>query len=611
MRQLNVVFVFFIAIFWLAGCSSTTTSFTGTSQKAPAEVAQAIDILADASTRNSTDLALLWAQDYLQQQEPGNAQKILDTIDSSTLRPAQKLAWYRVQAQTYLGLEQNRKAIILLDERELSHLLKTKSARTAAEYLLLQADAYALQGNYTDSLDIRFAIADDLTSADKRYNEEFIWALLNQLNDDQLANYARSNDANTAGWAELASIYRDRSLGVAGQVSAIKEWQNEWRQHPAYSNLPEAVATLSETSVEQPNQVAVLLPESGPLARAALAIREGIMTAYYSAESNGELVPSIKFYDTANRNIEDVHAEAEAQGASFIIGPLEKDKVNRLAEQPTLRTTTLALNYASEDNPVDGLYQFALAPEDEARQVAELAYANGLRGAGVITPSSALGKRLAQTFNDTWRELGGQVVAQESYGHDISNAVSRLMGVSNEAARSGSSHRAGLDVIFLVGNPDQARQLKPAIDFYQGNRLPIYATSHIYSGRVDIHLDEDLNRIRFVELPWLLNPNSQLASEAKKHSPQSHGQFEAVFAMGIDAFTLSRELLFIAEGEGSKISGQTGDLLLRNQRIVRVLQPAQFRRGRVIAEERHDTVPSYRYDAAPSEQAWPSRRSIR
>src|SRR5699024_12035584 len=111
----------------------------------------------------------------------------------------------------------------------------------------------------------------------------------------------------------------------------------------------------------------------------------------------------------------------------------------------------------------------------------------------------------------------------------------------NEAARSGGSHRAGLDVIFMVGNPDQARQLKPAIDFYQGNRLPIYATSHIYSGRVDIHLDEDLNRIRFVELPWLLNPNSELANEAKNHSPQSHGQFEAVFAMGLDAFTLSRE----------------------------------------------------------------------
>jgi len=611
MRQLNVVFVFLIALVWLAGCSSTTTSFTGISQKAPSEVSQAVDILADSSTRNSTDLALLWAREYLQQQEPNNAQQILDTIDSNTLRPAQKLAWYKVQAQTYLGLEQNRKAIILLDERELGDLLKTKSARTAAEYLLLQADAYALHGSYTESLDIRFAIADDLTSADKRYNDEFIWALLNQLNDDQLANYARSNNNTAAGWAELASIYRDRSLGVAGQISAIQDWQDQWRQHPAYNNPPEAVAALTETDLQQPHQVAVLLPESGPLARAALAIRDGIMTAYHAAENNGEVVPSIEFYDTANKNIKDVYAQAEAQGASFIIGPLEKDKVNRLAEHTALRTTTLALNYANDNNAVDGLYQFALAPEDEARQVAELAYASGLRGAGVITPSSALGNRLAQAFNETWRELGGQVIAQENYGSDISNAVSRLMGVSNEAARSGGSHRAGLDVIFMVGNPDQARQLKPAIDFYQGNRLPIYATSHIYSGRVDIHLDEDLNRIRFVELPWLLNPNSELANEAKNHSPQSHGQFEAVFAMGLDAFTLSRELMFISEGDGSKISGQTGDLLLRNQRIVRVLQPAQFRRGRVIADERRDTVPSYRYDAAPSEQTWPSRGDIR
>src|SRR5699024_10663524 len=111
MRQLNVVFVFLIALVWLAGCSSTTTSFTGISQKAPSEVSQAVDILADSSTRNSRDLALLWAREYLQQQEPNNAQQILDTIDSNTLRPAQKLAWYKVQAQTYLGLSKTVKLL--------------------------------------------------------------------------------------------------------------------------------------------------------------------------------------------------------------------------------------------------------------------------------------------------------------------------------------------------------------------------------------------------------------------------------------------------------------------------------------------------------------------
>lgn len=611
MRQLTVVFVFLLFSFWLAGCGTTPTSFTSTAQKAPAEIAQAVDILEDSNTRNSADLALLWAREYLQQQQPENAQQALNTLDSDALRPAQKLEWYKVQAQTYLGLEQYRKAAILLDERDLTYLLQSKSARTASEYLLLQADAHALQGDYDDSLEIRFAIAEDLSAADRRYNEEFIWALLNQITDDQLANYERSNSSYVAGWAELASVYRNRSVGIAGQINALQDWQDQWRNHPAYQNMPEAVLSLMQTDTEQPQQVAVLLPESGPFARAALALRDGIMTAYYAAENRGELVPRLEFYDTANSEIESVYERAVEEGASFIIGPLEKDKVDHLAQRSTFHTTTLALNYTSSNNVAEGFYQFALAPEDEARQAAQLAHAEGLRGAGIITPSSPLGQRLASAFIDTWQELGGQVVAQESYGNDISNSVSRLMGLSSEAARSGSSHRAGLDVIFMVGNPNQARQLKPAIDFYQGNRLPIYATSHIYSGRIDIHLDDDLNRIRFVEIPWLLNPDADLATEAKKISPESHGQFEAVFAMGIDAFGLSRELVFMSGDAQSNLTGQTGDLSLHSHRITRVLQPAQFRRGRVIAEDRQPAIPSYRYDAPPSEQAWPSRRDIR
>lgn len=609
MRQFSVVLVFLISTLLLAACSTTSTTFTETRSQAPMEATQALDMLEQMSPRHSRDTALAWAREYLQLQQPDNAQAVLNTVEKDDLSSHQKLAWYKTQAQTYLGLGQHRQAIILLDDTELARLLSTQSAQTAAEYLLLQADAYALNDEYDNSLSFRFNIASDLSQPDQQYNNEFIWALLMQLSPTELEPYLNASDSNTKGWAELAHIHQDTSIGLAGQAHALTEWQNKWPHHPAASNLPDTMANLASADLQQPNQIAVLLPESGPLARAALAIHDGILTAANTARYRGELVPEIRFYDTSVNDIEDVITAATLDGANFIIGPLEKDKVDRLAESFSSPVTTLVLNYANNDAYAPNFYQFGLAPEDEAKQIAHLAHQAGLRGAGLLIPASSLGQRLAEAFTETWHELGGEVVAQEVYGADYSNSVSRLMGLSSQAARAkGSRHRAGLDMIFLVGNPEQARQLKPAIDFFQGNRLPIYANSQVHSGQVDIHLDTDLNRIQFVELPWMLKPNKELLAEARNISPHSHGKFEAVFALGIDAFTLSRELVFMSETPDSKIVGQTGELRLNNNRITRVLQPAQFQRGHAIPmEQPTTTVPSYSYDAAPAENNWPSR----
>ncbi len=75
----------------------------------------------------------------------------------------------------------------------------------------------------------------------------------------------------------------------------------------------------------------------------------------------------------------------------------------------------LALNQIEGAAPAQ-LYQFALAPEDEARQAAERASLDGHTRALAMVPAGAWGARQLQAFTDRFQELGGTVIRAERYG---------------------------------------------------------------------------------------------------------------------------------------------------------------------------------------------------
>ena len=67
------------------------------------------------------------------------------------------------------------------------------------------------------------------------------------------------------------------------------------------------------------------------------------------------------------------YREAQADGVDWVIGPLERDQVTRLANLGEIPLPTLALNYTDQMTQADQtLFQFGLAPEDEARSAALL-----------------------------------------------------------------------------------------------------------------------------------------------------------------------------------------------------------------------------------------------
>ncbi len=143
--------------------------------------------------------------------------------------------------------------------------------------------------------------------------------------------------------------------------------------------------------------------------------------------------------------------------------------------------------------------------------------------------------------------------------------------------------RQDADMIFLATSPEIARQVKPLLDFYYAEDLPVYATSSIYTGMPAPNEDQDLNGIQFCDMPWVLQQSSQLQEihhVMEKLWPASINRSPRFFALGMDAYQLATQLGKLQSLPSYGISGFTGRLKLNNhQRIQRELICAKFELG--------------------------------
>ena len=106
-------------------------------------------------------------------------------------------------------------------------------------------------------------------------------------------------------------------------------------------------------------EVLVILPESGPLARAGLSIKQGFMSAYQASD----LKTPIKFVNSDKKQIAQLLKQNVNKKTQMVVGPLARQDVEALIKtQPKVRV--LALNEVSSQSANVG--QFSLAKQDDA-----------------------------------------------------------------------------------------------------------------------------------------------------------------------------------------------------------------------------------------------------
>ena len=293
----------------------------------------------------------------------------------------------------------------------------------------------------------------------------------------------------------------------------------------------------------------MLLPQSGRYAAAAQAVREGMLAAQAAAPKQNR--PQLRFYDTNDpEGVPNLLQQAAAAGATKAIGPLRKASVQALAQLSHLPIPTLALNHTDSAHPRANLYQFALAPEEESRSVADAAWQAGHRRALILYPSGAWGQRMMRGFRQRWAQLGGQFAGEIAY------ASPAALRISSDTAA---------DFLFLIATADHAQQLVPRLRNIQ---LPLYSTSHALGNTT--RAKPELAGLYIVEIPWLLHPGKHdaLSLESLRRRVAFNPRYTRLYAMGIDAYQLLPKLSWMAAHPQAQISGKTGRLQLDSRRRV-------------------------------------------
>ena len=401
------------------------------------------------------------------------------------------------------------------------------------------------------------------------------------------------------GWVELTKAIKINSDNPSMGPVAIQRWREEFSSHPVLPQLLEQRIERVAIEYSRPRQLAVLLPQRGAYAGAARALRDGIMATHNTLPEHER--PALRFYDSSDSgHVTAIYRQALADGADRVIGPLTKESVTRIASAGALEVPVLALNRIQDRTAApENLYQFGLAPEDEARQVAERAWVDGHTRAIVLTPQGAWGERIFNSFRERWLALGGDLLERQSYNpreNDFSTPIRTLLNIDESFQRRRSlrnalgrkiefvpRRRQDANFIFLVAKTRLARQIRPQLQFHHAARLPIYTTSHSYSGRPAPKQDLDLESVVFPDIPWLLTDEGEqplsrslLQPELEKKS-SSYGR---LFAMGIDSYRLTPHLSRLRSSPAETLDGKTGILHLGRDNIVhRQLVWARMKQG--------------------------------
>jgi hypothetical protein len=575
----------------ISGCAATGTdaaylashSNTLSSEYAVKFADEQIRLSQQQSDLTVTEHYLLSAQALLNANLPEQAEHLLKLSMALEPSPNTDINSWRslLEAQLYWQQHKCEKAQAAL--RSLS--AKTLGPATTALYYELLSDLHRCQGK------ISLSINDQLKGISKQSEPPSdtvlltLWESLQSV--DAIPESSLKKTPALAPWYSLLTIAR-RTDDISTDISA---WKSRWHSHPAQ------MLTQGEPRSFNPKQIAILLPDSGPYMDSAEYIKDGLLAAYYAHPNRASL--QLRFYDTEAVDSVKAYQQAVGSGADVVIGPLVKNDLIHLAKAKPkdFPTPVIALNTSERAQAHPHLFQLSLSPEDELYYLAKQMVADSYMKVGVLYPNTDYGNRLMTSFQEYWTQEGGKLssVAYDSNNDqavyvrqllDIDASQSRAKIVRQLTLRKTHSvprRRQDIDAIVLISDEASARQIRPLLDFYYAESLPVYATSSVYSGMPDAKRDRDLNDIRFCDLPWLLNkqhPQRSFLDNYLSIYDAANSQQIRLFAMGLDAFSLALNVPRLEQYPSLGYPGTTGVLrVTENNRILRQPSWARFKNG--------------------------------
>jgi outer membrane PBP1 activator LpoA protein len=447
----------------------------------------------------------------------------------------------------------------------------------------------------------RERVAED-DGARNRARRDLLVDLRGAIERGQRVDLAATRDPLERGWLEVGQIAADVGRSPLNATAMIERWRQRYPGHPASTIVgveildPAArpgASAMQGASISGP--VALLLPLADY--RAAL-VRDGFQ-AFISRTADAAM-SDVRVYDTSLMPVDSALQRAVAEGATFIVGPLTREEVQTAAQLRPLHVPMLLLNTLAGGG-TSGTWQYALSPEDEARQIARQIAGAGGRHVAVLTPAGDWGQRVAAAFTEELVLSGGSVLAEGIYGaNNIEATITRVLGVDASRQRRDrvqsllgtrvqyeEQPSPDLDAVFAAGYEQLAlRQMRPFLRQYNAATLPTYMTSDGVGE--ERSTNRDLDGMRLLETPWMLDAvgpayDARTTTE-RSWSGRGGSRDSRYFAFGYDAAMLAATL---RRGTVTwPLQGVTGRLnLTPDGRVERQLNWARVRDGVVESSD--------------------------
>jgi outer membrane PBP1 activator LpoA protein len=430
-------------------------------------------------------------------------------------------------------------------------------------------------------------------------HDKEIWGRLQLSNLYFLSQYQHKQlTPDQHSWVELATISRHYNHQTTALIEHIKEWQNKY---PTLQPVILDSLNHEELPMADTTSVAVILPLTGHYKTLGYAVQNGITDAFYRQNNSTSEAKQIRFYDSNTADsMKTLYKEIIDQGNTLIIGPLTKSHVEEFIDQVSPSIPALTLNYTADHQDNEMLYQFGLSPIDEVNQTAIMAWRKGHQNALIIAPDTSKGKELAKAFKRTWATLGGRITDTYLFpqgNQELSTGLADILKITESQTRSdklqstvgervtfSARERKDFDVILLVANTAEGKQIKPLLKFYYVTQ-PVYSIASIIQ-KEGAESDPDLDGIVFCDMPWEIKPSSKMKSVGQQLTTlwgEEYQQSKRLYALGMDAFYLAKNSSRFNQLPLFPYEGNTGEIFLHHhgKRFFRQLSCARFSHGSI------------------------------
>ena len=533
------------------------------------------------------------AREHLRAGKDEQAQALLARVATS-LPSADFAVRAQVVAELALRAQKPDRALA-----ELQRIPQPLPRDVAADVLALRARALFALNRPAAGVEAALERERLLANQDElRANRRLIWQGLQQSAAGS-ADFTPPPGASTtvAGWLELGRVALIAARNPFTANEDLADWRARYPEHPANALLRQDVLPQLGIGLDYPTQLALILPLSGRQQAFGIAVRDGFLAALLQQDASKR--PVLNVYDSAQMGAATAYRRALADGAQFVVGPLTKDEVAAVAAAGETSVLTLALNQLPEQTVAPPMmFQFALDPEEEARQVARRVVADGRPRGLVLLPNDEWGRRVFAAFDTEIKALGGAIAGMRFYdpdARDYSAPIMHLLLIDESRARASELNatlgmrlefeprrRADAQFVFIGAPPVQGRSLRPALRFHLAEDLPVYATSDIFEP--DTRANSDLEGVMFPDMPWVISPDgasSQLRQALTTYWPARARGRGRLYAFGFDAYRLVPLLKAGRSGREHAVPGMTGLLSVDEQgRVHRELEWARISEGR-------------------------------